>query len=123
MAEDNGYHKRLQVRQKVEDMIDFASPFLRQFPRVERLLAKTIEMEMYNLLRLCVTAESGYKFKTTVQEIDVSQKAIQCYIRVAKVRKILPMKHYESWSEYLTNIGQMVGGLLKAVSQPTQHRG
>lgn len=116
------YHKKLETRQKVEDMVAFAKPFLVQFPRVERVFATTIEEEMYNLLRLCVAAESGYKFKTTIQEIDVSQKTLQCYIRVAHARKVLPLNHYNSWSEKLRDIGKMVGGLLKAVNQPAQHR-
>mgnify|MGYP003571323115 CR=1 FL=1 len=117
------YRKRLYVREKVEDMIAFAKPFLVQFPHTERVLATTIEEEMYSLLRLCVTAECGYKYKTTLQEIDVSQKTLQHYIRLAKIKQILSMKHYGSWSERLVEIGKMVGGLLEAVRQPAQHRG
>ena len=117
------YHKRLELRQHVEDMILFARPFLKQFPRVDRNVAKTIEDEMFTLLRLCVAAECGYKFKTTVQEIDVSQKFIRRLIFGAKNDKLLPMKHYESWSKQMVDIGKMVGGLIDAVKQPAQHRG
>ena len=88
------YHKRLELRQHVEDMILFARPFLKQFPRVDRNVAKTIEDEMFTLLRLCVAAECGYKFKTTVQEIDVSQKFIRRLIFGAKNDKLLPMKRW-----------------------------
>ena len=125
MAEDKDeYHHRLEITQQVEDMIDFAKPFLVQFPRTEKnVFAATIEKEMYTLLRLCVTAESGYKFKTTVQEMDISQKTLKRYIRLAYRRKVLPLQHYNSWSSHLVSIGKMVGGLIKAVNQPAQHRG
>lgn len=116
------YHKKLETRQNVEDMIAFAKPFLIQFPRVERVFATTIETEMYTLYRLCIEAECGYKYKTTLQGIDVSQKTLQGYIRIAHTRKILPLAHYNSWSKMVRNIGKMVGGLIKAVNQPAQHR-
>ena len=124
MADREEYHKKLEIAQKVEDMILFAKPFLAQFPRSEKhTCAATIEAEMYTLLRWCVTAECGYKMKTSIQEMDVSQKTIQRLIRLAMGQKFLPMKHYNSWSERLVEIGKMVGGLVKAVNQPAQHRG
>lgn len=122
MAESSEYYTRLEVRQKVEDMIIFATPFLKQIPRIDRMLRDTIEAEMYLLLKLCITAESGYKYKTTLQEIDVSQKTIRRYILLAQTEKILSMRHYKSWSEKMVEIGKMVGGLLEAVRQPAQHR-
>jgi len=122
MAESSEYYTRLEVRQKVEDMIIFATPFLKQIPRIDRMLRDTIEAEMYLLLKLCITAESGYKYKTTLQEIDVSQKTIRRYILLAQTEKILSMRHYKSWSEKMVEIGKMVGGLLEAVRQPVQHR-
>ncbi len=124
MAENKvEYHKRLKIRQDVEDMIIFAKPFLVQFPRVQKpVFATAIENEMYVLLRWCITAECGYKFKTALQEIDVSQKTIRHYIRIAHAMHFLPTNHYHSWSEKLGNIGKMVGGLLEAVNQPAQHR-
>lgn len=100
MAGDNEeYRKRLYTREKVEDMIVFAKPFLVQFPRIERVFATTIEAEMLRLLRLCVTAECGYSYKTTLQKMDASQKTIQRYIRLARTKQILSVKHYGSWSE------------------------
>ena len=123
-AEKEEYHKKLEITQQVEDMIDFAKPFLVQFPRTEKyVFAAAIEQVMYTLLRLCVAAECGYKFKTTVQEIDVSQKTLKRYIRLAHTRHVLPLNHYNSWSKKLVDIGKMVGGLIKAVNQPAQHRG
>ena len=117
------YRKRLYTREKVEDMIVFAKPFLVQFPRIERVFATTIEAEMLRLLRLCVTAECGYSYKTTLQKMDASQKTIQRYIRLARTKQILSVKHYGSWSEKMVEIGKMVGGLLEAVRQPAQQRG
>jgi len=123
-AEKEEYHKKLEITQQVEDMIDFAKPFLMQFPRTEKyVFAAAIEQEMYTLLRLCVAAECGYKFKTTIQEIDVSQKTLRRYIRLAHTRHVLPLNHYNSWSKKLRDIGKMVGGLINAVNQPAQHRG
>lgn len=117
------YHKRLKLRQDVEDMILFARPFLKQFPRVDRNFATRIENDMYDLLELCVAAENGFKFKTTMQEVDNKQKTIRRFILMAKNQNILPMRHYKSWSEKMVDIGKMVGGLLAAVNPPAQHRG
>jgi len=116
------YHKRLKLRQDVEDMILFAKPFLKQFPRVDRNFAMRIENDMYDLLELCVAAENRFKFKTTMQEIDNKQKMIRRCILMAKNQNILSVKHYKSWSEKMVDIGKMVGGLLGAVTPPAQHR-
>ena len=114
---------RLAITQKVEDMMLYAYPALSQFPKSEKFaMVADIKRNMDDLLELCVEMECKVYKKTTLQYIDASQKKLKVYIRLAMQLQFLPMKKYKIWSEKLVEIGKMVGGLQKAVSNPAQHR-
>ena len=97
---------KLQVQQKVYDMILYAYPALEQMPKSQKFsLAQDIKKCMDKILRLVITANKKYTKKTTLQELDIEVAADLTY---------LPLKKYEVWSGQLVEIGKMVGGWIRS---------
>ncbi len=106
---------KLQVQQKVYDMILYAYPALEQMPKSQKFsLAQDIKKCMDKILRLVITANKKYTKKTTLQELDIEVAALKVYIRVAVDLTYLPLKKYEVWSGQLVEIGKMVGGWIRS---------
>jgi len=114
--------------QKVEDMIDYASPIIDRWPKLYRYtLGERILNKMYDISELCTAAELKYYKKTTMQEIDIAKNQLQKLIRRAsrtkyttrdgKERMVLSAQHYGVWSEKLVEIGKLLGGWMKAISE------
>ena len=113
--------------QKVEDMIDYASPIIDRWPKLYRYtLGERILNKMYDISELCTAAELKYYKKTTMQEIDIAKNQLQKLIRRAsrtkyttrdgKERMVLSAQHYGVWSEKLVEIGKLLGGWMKAIA-------
>ena len=82
---------KLQVQQKVYDMILYAYPALEQMPKSQKFsLAQDIKKCMDKILRLVITANKKYTKKTTLQELDIEVAALKVYIRVAADLTYLP---------------------------------
>lgn len=110
--------EELKIRQKCEDMIEFAYVQLRQFPKSEKhTLAADIKRSMFRLLALIVAANKRYYKKTMMQEIDVELDVLRSYVRLAMRLGFLATKKYEAWAAQLTEIGRMLGGWMKSVKQ------
>lgn len=105
----------LQILQKTYDMILYSQSPLNQFPKFEKhVLAAEIRKTMNNLLSLIITANKKYYKKTTLQEMDVELEKLRTFVRLSKDLKYIDIKKYEVWSRYLTEIGKMLGGWIKA---------
>jgi hypothetical protein len=104
----------LIIRQKLEDMIQYAHVCLRRFPKAERhALGADIERATYSALRLTITANKRYYKKTTTQELDVEMEIVKSLVRLAKDLGFLPLKQYELWQTRNVEIGKLIGGWLK----------
>lgn len=114
-AEGKAIKQKLQIQQKVYDMILYAYPALEQMPKSQKFsLAQDIKKCMDKILRLVITANKKYTKKTTLQELDIEVAALKVYIRVATDLTYLPLKKYEVWSGQLVEIGKMVGGWIRS---------
>lgn len=119
--------------QKVEDMIDYAMPIIERWPKLHRYtLGERITNQMYDIAELCTAAQMKYYKKTTMQEIDIKKAQLLQMVRRANrieyqakdgKRRLLNVQHYEVWSAKIIEIGRMLGGWMKAISErkPTQH--
>ena len=106
---------KLQVQQRVYDMMLYAYPALEQFPKSQKFsLAQDMKHCMDKIIRLVITANKKYTKKTTLQELDVEIAALKVYVRLAADLKYLPLKKYEVWSGQLVEIGKMVGGWIRS---------
>jgi hypothetical protein len=106
----------LKIKQKIEDMIAYAYIVLAQFPKSEKhTLAAEIKKSMFRLLELVIACNKKYFKKTTMQELDVELDMLRSYVRLAVTLKFIPLKKYEIWAGYLTEIGKMIGGWMKSI--------
>jgi hypothetical protein len=111
----------LLIRQKVEAMIEYGHIAVRQFPKVERhVLGAEIRHTMWALLRLVVVCNKRYHKKTTLQELDAELDLLRCQVRTAKALGYLDFKKYEHWAKLNDEIGRMIGGWIKSMSEPNE---
>lgn len=111
----------LLIRQKVEAMIEYGHVAVRQFPKMERhVLGAEIRHTMWALLRLVVVCNKRYHKKTTLQELDAELDLLRCQVRTAKALGYLDFKKYEHWAKLNDEIGRMIGGWIKSMSEPTE---
>lgn len=121
MSEDKP--QKFETLQKVKDMMLYAYPALNQFPKSEKFaMVADIKRVMDEMLELCIEIDKKIYRKNSLQNLDVANAKLQAYLQMAKLLRFLPIKKYEIWSAQSVEIGKMIGGLLKAVKQPVQHR-
>lgn len=109
--------KKFEVLQKIEDMMDYAYDALAQFPKAEKFsLAQDIRFCMNALLRHTVTAEKKTSKKTSYEHMDVELAVLQSYVRISMKKRYISVHKFGVWSGMLVEIGKMIGGLLKSVS-------
>lgn len=107
-----------KILNKVFDMIGYAYPALAQYPKSEKFgLVTDIKHILDEMLELTIEAQKKYYKKTTLQELDVCVAKLKAYLRLSFNLRFLPMKKYEVWSGMVVEIGKMLGGWLKTVSQ------
>lgn len=111
----------LLIRQKVEAMIEYGHVAVRQFPKMERhVLGAEIRHTMWSLLRFVVVCNKRYHKKTTLQDLDAELDLLRCQVRTAKALGYLDFKKYEHWAKLNDEIGRMIGGWIKSMSEPTE---
>jgi hypothetical protein len=113
--------EELKIQQKCEDMIQYGTKALLQFPKSERYgLALDIKKYMLEIYELIITANKKYTKKTTLQEIDIKLEVLRGLLRLAanKENRYLPIRKYEYWSKQASEIGKMLGGWIKYANQP-----
>ncbi len=105
----------LKIRQKIEDMMNYAYQTLNQYPKSEKYsLVKETKESILKLLKLTITCNKKYYKKTTLQELDVELDILRSYIRLGFNLKYISPKKYENWSRMNDEIGRMIGGWIKS---------
>lgn len=117
----------LSIQQKIEDMIDYATPAIQRWPKLFRYtLGERILNQMYTIAELTEAANRKYYKKNTMQEIDVKLAQLMRMVRRAartecragtdseKSYKLVDGHKYEVWSGKIIEIGKMLGGWMKS---------
>ena len=106
-----------KLLQKVQDMMEYAYPALAQFPKAEKFsLAQDIRNCMNKILELTIVEEKRQTKRSAIENLDVENTKLKHYVRLAMKLKILPFHKYEVWTGMIVEIGKMIGGLMKSVS-------
>lgn len=114
---------KFQTLQKVKDMMKYGYTALRQFPKSEKFsLAADIKRIMNNMLYYCISIEKKISRKTTLEKLDIEIAALKAYLEIAQEMGFLSEHTYSVWNDKVVEIGKMVGGMLGAVGQATNHR-
>ena len=104
--------------QKIEDMMEYTYPVLKQFPRSEKqAMVLDIKRCMDVMLERCIEAEKAYYKKTTLRELDVAIAKCRTYVKMAYRLEFMSYKKFEIINDYLSEIGRMVGGWIKSMNE------
>lgn len=118
MDTQNEQSEPKRALQKIEDMMEYTYPVLQQFPKAEKYaMAADLKRCMDTMLERCVEAEKAYYKKTTLRELDVAVAKCKTYVKMAYRLKFMSYKKFEIINDYLTQIGKMVGGWIKAMNE------
>jgi hypothetical protein len=108
----------MKVYQKWEDMAAYLYVALKSYPKSERFTlaaetARTLWEVGTCLLR--ANAIGGAEKRKTIERADNAMVGLRVLLRMGTKLQFLPMKKYEILSGYITEIGKMLGGWLKAI--------
>ena len=116
--EPEGGEEEFKTLEKLSDMIEYAYPILAQFPKSEKFtLVADIKHIMLDALRYCVKVGKKKSKKTALYDLDVEIATLKRFIRLSYNLKYISMHHYKVWSEKITEIGRMIGGMIRAENQ------
>lgn len=115
--------KNFILKTKVEDMMAYGLPAIRNFPRADRQTAAEIRRSMLSIYRLSIILEKKYYKKTTVQELDTELAVLRHLVRMARdirfsgatIHPPLSPKQYEVWARHLDEVGKLIGGYIKSL--------
>lgn len=115
----------LILEQKITDMIEYSYIILKNFPKSEKFaLVADIKHIEDVILEKCIEAEKKYTKKTTLQDMDIAVAKLKIYVRLSFNLKFINKHTYEVWSSKVVEIGKMLGGWIKTVSNyHPQHKG
>ncbi len=106
---------KLVLYQKLNDMADWLFPIVDRFPRAEKFaLCTQIKNSVYALMKLTIRAQKAREKLRWLYEVDIELEILRSLIRHAHVRKYLSHKKYETVSKMLSEVGRVLGGLIKA---------
>lgn len=100
----------LQIRLKVEEMVQYGYAALRQFPKSEKhVLSAEIRRCMIEILRLVITCNRRYYKKTTLQSLDTELDVLRYLVRMSMEFSFLSFRQYEIWSRHNDEVGRYLG--------------
>ena len=117
------------VRQKVEDMMDYAEPFLERFPRPDKGyagLATKIRMCLNTMAEREMDTHKCYYAKSVLKELNELDKQVQYakfYVERAYKKRCIDQKRFNVMSDYLTQIGKMTGSWIQKVTISAKSNG
>lgn len=115
--------RKFVLKEKISEMVKYATPLVNAFPRRDRKLADTLRDSMLDMLRLAVRLERKYYKKTTLEDLDIELAVLKEFVLVAsdkdyygsKFAPPLTIHQREIWSRYNQEIGRLIGGYKKYV--------
>jgi hypothetical protein len=119
-----GSVENLKLFQKFEDFMDYFEPIVLRFPAYERYaLCTSIKNCMNRIYEKILRTNSARVKLAGWFDVDVDLKILRGYIRRSRKRgsKYLSKKSYETANKRLSEIGRLLGGLIKKEMAPRTH--
>jgi|LSPZ01.1.fsa_nt_gi hypothetical protein len=111
-----GSVERLTLFQKFEDFIDYFEPIVERFPAFERYaLCTRIKNCMYGIYEKIIRTNSAKNKLAGWYDVDTDLKILRGYVRRSRKRgsRYLSIKSYETACKKLSEVGKLLGGLIK----------
>lgn len=103
----------LIIYQKYMELIDYTNNLIRKYPKSETFaLVKEIKSTLYSGLRLLIYATKVYNKPEKLKylnELDINLSILKVHIRLSYKYKFITIKNYQTWSNLITNICNMLG--------------
>jgi hypothetical protein len=108
---------QLIVRDKIETFAIDVYHATRRYPKAERhVLAAETRSALYRLLRYAITAAKVRNKAGPLNAADAEVAMLNAYLRIGMQLKYLPFPAYERLVKQLDEIGRIIGGWLKRIS-------
>lgn len=114
----NNESNNLVIYQKYLELVYYTNDILKKYPKSETFgLVKEIKNSLYSGLRLLMYAIKIYNKKDKLKylnELDININLFKVYIRLSYKYKYITMQNYQTWSNYITNICNMLGAWISS---------
>ena len=108
----------LKIYQKYLELIYYTNDIVRKYPKSETFcLVKEIKNSTYSGLRNLMYAIKSYHKNNKLNylnELDINLSLLKVQGRLSYRYKYITMKNYQSWSQIITDICNMLGGWINS---------
>lgn len=114
----NNQNNNLVIYQKYLELIYYSNDILKKYPKSETFaLVKEVKNSLYSGLRLLMYAIKVYHKQEKLKylnELDINLNLLKVYIRLSYKYKYITMQNYQTWSNHITNICNMLGAWISS---------
>ncbi len=118
MPENKHNKGNLLIYQKYLELIYYTNDLVRKYPKSETFaLVKEIKSTTYSGLRLLMYSIKTYNKNEKLKylnELDINLNILKVHIRLSYKYKYINIQNYQTWSNLITNICNMLGGWITA---------
>ena len=108
----------LIIYPKYMDLVHYSNDLVRKFPRCEQFaLVKEIKSTLYSGLRCIIYTIKLYNKQDKLRylrELDIQLNLLKVHIRISYKYKYITMNNYQTWSNQLTDISNLLGGWINS---------
>jgi hypothetical protein len=116
----SGNVANLALFQKFEDFMDYFEPIIHRFPTYEKnTLCATITNCMYRIMEKIIKTNRSRDKAAGWYDIDTELEVLRSYVRRSRKKgsKHLSIRSYETAVKKLSEVGRILGGLIKRGNQ------
>lgn len=108
----------LKIYQKYLELIYYSNDIVRKYPKSENFsLVNEIKNSLYVGLRNLMYAIKNYHKQDKLKhlnEFDINLNLLKIQIRLSYKYKYITMQNYQTWSNLITDICNMLGGWINS---------
>jgi hypothetical protein len=110
--------KQSPIFSKTYDLVAWLIPLTIQFPRQQRfVLAAALQQEALRFQGLLIEAAHRQRPGATLIDADVELDKMRTHLRLCRDLMLVSAGQYEHAARMLTEVGRLLGGWQKSVSQ------
>ena len=115
---ENKNNSNLLIYQKYLELIYHSNDIVRKYPKSEKFaLVNEIKSILYvglkNLMYAVKLYSKNEKLKY-LNELDINLNILKVHVRLSYKYKYITMKNYQTWSNLITDICNMLGGWISS---------
>jgi len=112
--------KQSPIFSKTYDFILWLLNHTEKFPKSERFrMGKRLEDTAFRFYELLIQATRSNRKQAMLLQADLELDKLRLYVRLSHARGLTTQKQYQFVAEQLVEIGRLLGGWIKALSNAT----